>query len=230
MKIVVIVRTRDSELFINRFCQNYQWADLILIADGGSKDKTKELASIYPNVDIEDFTQKIYSPDGKTWRNPHGKHINFLRDWAESLYPEWIIFDDVDCVPNYKVKEDYEKLFETQKDFILLNRIYMLGKDRYFEKLTKPYGEWVGGLWAWRAGLGFRADESDPMVHAFNMKYESVAKTYLPPYCLLHYFYPSDEYMQKKLKFYRDVGEQLNAKDPREGGGRLFLLEDWMRE
>jgi hypothetical protein len=46
-RIFVVVRTRDEERRIAQFCEAYKDADMILVADGGSVDKTKEIASRY---------------------------------------------------------------------------------------------------------------------------------------------------------------------------------------
>src|SRR5690349_6931588 len=103
MKICVAVRVRDEERNIERFCANYAWADSILIADGGSQDKTKELALQYPNVKIRDFHEQVLMKH-KMVRNPHGQHLNFLIDWAFAEDgADWIIMDDADCFPNYMV-------------------------------------------------------------------------------------------------------------------------------
>ena len=239
MKIIVIARTRNEELNIERFCSSYTWADKILVADGGSDDKTKELASKFSNVEIRDFTEKVWK--NKTSRNPHGKHINFLIRWAEDEGADWIIFDDVDCVPNYLIKQDHRQIFEDVEDsgaeFILANRVYIYGTNRYFEKLTCPAvvkgkyeNKWIPSLWAWKANKGFAATEIDPFKHEFNKKpSESPRKELYPPYCLLHYFYPTDVYMKLKLAFYRSIYTP-NILDPINFGGRLLAMEEWMKQ
>lgn len=241
--VIVTVRTRDAEIFIERFCKSYQWVNKILIADGGSEDRTKEIASQFPNVEIRDFTERVYR--GEFWRNPHGKHINFLIDWAESYGADWIIFDDVDCVPNYAIKNEHKYIFESASNdgvqFILANRVYIYGEDTYFLNLTCPKvrvgvyeSKYIPSLWAWKTGLGFRASEKDPFVHDFNHSpIEFPRKELYPPYCLLHYFFPNDEYMDKKIKFYNDIyemGENVVVKNPKQYGGVRKPLEEWMHE
>jgi glycosyltransferase involved in cell wall biosynthesis len=44
LKICVYAISRNEEQFVNRFCDSAKNADLILIADTGSADKTVELA------------------------------------------------------------------------------------------------------------------------------------------------------------------------------------------
>ena len=140
MKIITIARTRDSARFVEDFCDAYYWASKILIADGGSTDDSKYLANQYPNVTVKDFSEKVFR--NNEWRNPHGRHINFLIDWAENEGADWIIFDDVDCYPNHYMRHDFLKIFEDAEDagvdFILANRVYIYGRDKYFKSLTCP--------------------------------------------------------------------------------------------
>jgi len=96
MNITVICRTRDEARNIGMFCKSYAWADQILIADGGSKDNTIQIARRFSNVKVRKFSERISKTDGELWRNPHGRHINFMIDWAESSEADWIIFDDAD--------------------------------------------------------------------------------------------------------------------------------------
>lgn len=242
MKIITIARTRDSADFIDRFCQSYYWVDQVLIADGGSSDDSKKRASQYPNVTVKDFSEKVYR--GDTWRNPHGRHINFLIKWAEEEGADWIIFDDVDCVPNFLIKDEFNMIFndaeEDGNEFIFANRAYIYGEYQYFEKLTKPTvligqyeNEWIPSLWAWKANMGFAAKENDPFKHEFNKIPTQHSRLELyPPYCLLHYFYPNDEYMRKKLEFYNKIYDfgTARVRDPKEYGGQLLPLEGWMKE
>ncbi|GAH78398.1 unnamed protein product, partial [marine sediment metagenome] len=44
MKIMATTRTRNEEKNIARFVMSYQWADKVLIADGGSTDDTVKIA------------------------------------------------------------------------------------------------------------------------------------------------------------------------------------------
>ena len=240
MNIIVIARTRNEELNIQRFCESYYWANKILIADGGSEDKTKEIAGKFPNVEIRDFTEKVWRH--KIWRNPHGKHINFMVDWAEDENADWIIFDDVDCIPNFHIRSECYKIFEEAEEagaeFILANRAYIYRDDRYFKDLTCPRtlagtydNEWIPSLWAWKANLGFRASEDNPFKHEFIKRPTDYPRKELyPPYSLLHYFYPTDEYMQRKINFYDKIYDFGNAhvRDPKEYGGQLLPLEAWM--
>ena len=83
MKIIVTARTLNEEKRIERFVMSYQWTDKILVADGGSTDNTVTRCQGLPNTEVREFLDRVPSDDGAVWRNPHGKHINFLIDWAE---------------------------------------------------------------------------------------------------------------------------------------------------
>ena len=88
MKIVATCRTLNEEKNIERFCMSYTWVDKVLIADGGSTDRTKEIANLFYNVEVRDFSERVER--NGVWRNPHGKHINFLIDWAKEE-GAWIV-------------------------------------------------------------------------------------------------------------------------------------------
>jgi glycosyltransferase involved in cell wall biosynthesis len=79
MKIIATLKSRNEEKNIRNAIESYDWADRILLADGGSKDKTIEIAREYPKVSVRNFTEKYYREDG-SWRNYEGRHLNFLFD------------------------------------------------------------------------------------------------------------------------------------------------------
>lgn len=234
MKIIVIARTRNEQRNIGLFCRLYDWADKVLIADGGSVDRTIEVAKRFQNVEVREFDKRVVKPEGKMWRNPHGEHINFLIRWAESERADWIIFDDVDCFPNIFLQKDGRNLLSSipeQLSMVRANRIYLFGTDKYFRKLTLPNKTWERStsLYAWRAHHGIYADESDPWSHHFDGITDDRCYDILPPYCLLHDYYPDGEERKRKVKFYRDSLEQENARDPLELTQDIDNLEEWMK-
>jgi len=226
MKCIAVVRTRNEELNIQRFLDCYQWCEEIIVADGGSTDKTLDIVRRYDNTRLYHFTEKVWSRDGKVWGNPICKHINFLIDRAIEHKADWIIFDDCDCVPNKLLQDSARSLLaSTSYEIVMACCVYIYGKDKYFEGLSKPAGHWTPRLWAWRPSADVRArDVGDWNIE---MKIPPIpALRLLPPYGLLHYFYPTPEYMQRKLEFYRH--EVPETRDPIEFGGMLLPLEDWM--
>jgi hypothetical protein len=233
MKVVATCRTRDEEYNIAKFCNSYRWADKVLIADGGSEDNTKIIASCYPNVEVRDFEDRIISSSG-LWRNPYGKHINFLIDWAEEEGADWMIFDDCDCRPNSYLKEDYRSIMKNNrnKDFIYVTRLYLWGEDKHFPKLATPSGKWTPSIWAWRLSSGFRFKEDNPWKTELEFRPKAHERLDLetPPYCLLHYAWPNEEILKKKIEFYTTIKEIANMEHPMKFGGKLEPLPDWAHE
>lgn len=234
MKVVVIVRTRNEERNIERFCSDYEWADCILVADGSSTDRTVELTWQFPRVFVRDFPTAIPLKKGLN-RNPHGEHLNFLIDWATRLGADWIIHDDADCFPNYLVKETILSLMKsTNKNYIYITRLYLYKDQGHFPKLAQPIktGVYEPGLWAWRATTGLRFKEGiEPHRHqelAFLPPQNEILKL-PPPYCLLHCPWQDDEMINRKLEFYRKSGEVPNMRHPFESSGKLEPLPSWAR-
>jgi len=149
MRIVTITKSLNEAHNIASFCTGYAWTDLILIADGGSTDETKEIAQCFTNVRVRDFEQRVLLPDG-SFMNPEPAHVNFLIDWAVEEKATWIILDGCDCWPNSKLKQDARRLFEQatkdDRDGIMLYRLYLWDNCQYFPKINEP-GQ---AIWAWR--------------------------------------------------------------------------------
>lgn len=223
MKVVVICRTRNEAKNINRFCQSYQWADAILIADGGSIDKTIQRALAYPKVQVKKFREQVCQ--NGYWRNPHGRHINFMIDWALEKAADWIIFDDCDCVPTQELQQRGRVILEqATEDAVLLYRLYVWGNDQYFPKLNEA----GTSLWAWRSTVPVRALEDNPWSHDILPCWKSSLSLDYPLSCL-HYFCPDEKTIERKLEFYRNSGEQPTALHPLEGCGELATLPEWAK-
>ncbi len=229
MKIVVCVRTRDNEKEIERFCHCYNWADKILIADGGSEDRTKELASQFYNVEIRDFPVRVSY--GNQWRNPFGKHFNFLMGWAKEEDPTWIVFDDSDCVPNVFLRVQARDLFDdgesisSYPDAMFANRVYIKGENQYYSEMNIP----GVSLWAWRGSVNIYADEQEEN-KLYNIPERAYRFSITPPCALLHYFYPDEETIQKKLRLYEATKELGGVpQHPDAHMGHLEPVKGWMR-
>ena len=227
MKIVVATRTRNEERNIVRFCLGYRWADKILIADGGSDDETISIASSFCNVEVRCFNERVER--NGYWRNPHGKHINFLINWAKEENVDWVILDDADCFPTRDLRLNSRTLFDRAEasgaKAIFLHRLYIYLDKLYCPEMNKP-GQ---SLWAWRLDSGIVADERNPWDHVIlNVPKERYLLDH--PNSCLHRYYPDEETIERKLKFYRESGQHPSMLHPLQTQGVMAELLEWMRE
>jgi len=237
--IIVTVRTRDEAHRIGQFCIAYKNADKILVADGGSLDDTVSIAKTFKNVEVRNYYKRVQLKNG-LWRNNDSQHANFLFRWAYAYKPDWVIYDDCDIRPNYLLREDYRSILErTDKDVILAVRVYLWGTCKYFPALSSPLGEvkGQGSLWAWRGNQDLYTVDVPPAytfrigkkhIKDFREDTECLELTY--PYCLLHYSWDDPERVEKKIKYYRESGFIPNMRHPKDFGGKILPLEEWMRE
>ena len=58
MRVIVLARTLNEERNIARFCRCYARADAILVADGGSTDRTVDIARQFENVEVRQFRER----------------------------------------------------------------------------------------------------------------------------------------------------------------------------
>lgn len=239
MKIVACVRTYNEQENILDCCNAYhQFADELLIADGGSTDDTKLIASYFPKVQIRDYTVRVKCANG-IWRNPDGPHIQFLVDWAIEEEADWIIVQDCDQRPNKFLKQDARKIMEeTDEDFIMATQIFLWGKDQYFHDLTFMDGAWQQGLWAWRASVGLKIIDKMPHFEfsldgkrSIDLANPEFKKQYiLPPYCYMHFGWPTPEKTMEHIAYYRSANLIPNMIHPLQFGGKPRPLLDWMIE
>lgn len=239
MKIITIVRTRNEEENIERFCSAYinsGLAHMVLVADGGSDDDTVAIAESLPGVRVGEYSGQVFGGD-YAWRNPHGEHINFMIDWATEEGADWIIFDDCDSVPNNLLRQHGRSyLEESNCGYALAVRIYFWGPDQWFPGLSKDKaGNWMAGLWAWRSTKGFRADEADPWRHRFNRGFplgvsDNDVLEILPSAALIHRPWPTEEKAQEKLNFYKGIGQHPDMQHPKTFGGLREAILEWMQD
>lgn len=220
MKIIATTRTKNEASNIDRFCQAYAWADAVLVADGGSEDDTVRRARQYPNVQVRHFTEKVWR--GNVWRNPHGRHMNFVFDWALDEGADWIIFDDCDCVPTKTLQDNLRDILEDTNDVaVFLYRLYIWGCIEYFPDMNKP-GQ---SFYAWHRDLSIRGGDED-----WRHRIKGIPDTGLlldHPYSCLHYFFPDEETEQRKAAFYRVVYDGRERPHPLKTNGKLELLPEW---
>lgn len=225
MRVTALVRTLNEHLNIERFCRSYTWADKIIVADGGSEDDTLELAARFKNVAAFVFTDQIKGEDGKSWRNPHGKHINALIRAGIEDGADWLIFDDCDCIPNFALREGARQLMEPGPDSIYAYRYYIGPGAVYWPDLNKP-GQ---SLWAWRPAVcNILFDESNPWGTIFSSQCGILRLE--PPLVLLHHCWPTEEEIQRKNTFYKATGEIKGVLHPKKFAGTPSSLPDYAHE
>lgn len=235
--IIATARSLNEEKNIQQYCEAYQFADKILLADGGSTDKTKKIASSYPKVQIRDFTTKIQLKNG-AWRNPDGPHIQFLVDWATAEGGDWIIHQDIDQRPNKFLKIDAKRLLEeTTSNFCLVTQIFIYEGNTYFPDLSFMGGEWQQGLWAWRLSLGIKIIDKMPHYefsfdgeHAFDVNKQRGLLRLLPPYCFMHFGWQNEIQVKQHISYYNDTGLIPGMQHPLLFGGKIKSVESWMVE
>ena len=237
--IVVVVRTRNEARNIERFCHSYHDADSIIVADGGSEDDTVERALEFPNVDVIKYDKRVELANGY-WRNNDSDHANFLFWYAQCMLPkpDWIIYDDCDCVPNENLRLSYREILRNcNDDFVMAVRLYLFGDGgMHFPYMAKPgdgHVNWETSLYAFRGNLDFKTVDVPP---AYTFKFGDMdikdfrTDTYclelFPPLCLLHYSWENIDALDKKLKTYRESGF-IPMSHPLDFAGVLEPLPEW---
>ena len=227
MKVIVTTRTLNEEQNIRTFIESNEWADEVLILDGGSDDDTVSIVNDYDYAFVRSFPERVELKAGY-WRNPQGRHINACSDWAIERGADWMIFDDCDCFPNKTLREKgRDVLLDTTAEVVLVTRLYLWGYTHHFPEMSILTGDWTPGIWAHRPSANLRANEADPLIHHVPLR-DDLPKQYLmPPYCLLHRFCPDEETTDRKLKKYKEGGQHPNLLHPKIAGGRIEPLPEW---
>lgn len=240
MKIVVCVRTRDEEERIARYCESWEKADLILVADGGSVDRTKEIASHFQNVVIRDFTERTELENGY-WRNNDSAHANFLFDWAKEYNPDWIIYEDADVRPNFMMRRWYRWIMEHEDentDILMAVHFYLWGKDQYFPWMSSPnHTTPEACLFAWRGRLDLKTIDNPPAYffrigdkRIEDFRKDTHASEIFPPFAMIHYSWDDPLKVDQKIKVYRESGFIPGMLHPLEFAGPLEPLPEWLHE
>ncbi len=238
--IVAMVRTLNEEQNIGAFLMSYRViADKVLVADGGSEDRTLMIASAYPNVEVRHFEGRTELKKGH-WRNNDSDHINFLIEWAKEYDPEWMILDDCDSRPNYKLRNyGREILNVTKANVVMTCRIYLWGADQYFPHMMhlKPVNKYnyMTSLWAWKPETDLWTRDDD-FPHYTLMIGDKVAgdlhlstsvRDLMPPYGLVHYTWASESATEEKIKTHIASGSIPGHKHPLAFAGPLEPLPGW---
>jgi len=229
MKIVLALNVLNEEKNIARILNSYNdWVDETIVVDGGSTDYTMDIALSFSRVDVKIYPALSEVRDG-IFLNNITRHVEYICKWAEEIDADWIIYDDCDCVPNYLLREMGRYFIETSLfDTVFVSRLYVYGKDKHFPKMVKPFGNYVESLWAWKTSFNLELEESIRHLTIKNLPDENHRTNLVPPYCLLHYFAPDEETIQKKMDMQRKlVGHEVQH--PLQFGGELDDLPEWAR-
>lgn len=236
--IIATARSFNEHRNIEQYCRAYQWADKILIADGGSTDDTKELALKYPKVEVRDYLNTVQLPNGK-FRNPDGPHIQFLVDWATEIGGTWIIHQDVDQRPNKFLKNDVCGILNNSTDdFVVVTQIFTYGGiNYYFKDLSHAGGDWMQGLWAWRLSKNLKIIDKMPHYefsydgeHSIDINQQPRVLRLLPPYCFMHFGWEDEAVTQEHVRYYNETKLIPGMEHPLKWAGKLVPCENWMIE
>lgn len=229
MKIVLALNVLNEEKNIARILSAYNgWVDKTIIVDGGSTDKTIEIANGFDGVHIMHYPAYGTALDGSMLNNIT-EQVKYLIDWADDLNADWIVYDDCDCVPNYLLREQGKYHIENSTfTTIFVPRLYIYGQDKYFPNMTMDInGKYIPSLWAWNASYALEFEDSLRHLTIKNLPNHARTEIY-PPYCLLHYFAPDEETIQRKMEMQRKlVGHDVQH--PLQFGGKLEDLPEWAR-
>jgi glycosyltransferase involved in cell wall biosynthesis len=233
MNIAVAVRCYNEEKNVTRFLRGYDFCDSIVISDGGSTDYSVDIIKYHqkynPKIHLLNFDGRE-TVNGVTW-NPDAPHMNFVLDYAKSLEPTFLIFDDMDCVPTKSLREAardmFQEVYELQDYQINAFRLYMWGDKQYFPYLNRDFDDNYTSLWAWQPSkLDIHADESIRHGTLVGLTEENLFKLKIP-YSLLHKSY-GPETIDAKLERYNALG--LTMYHPLQTNGELRDLPEWAVE
>jgi len=222
--IVVAARCYNEMKNIDSFLEGYSWADKIVISDGGSTDGSREYLQT-KDVQLLTFDSGEVV-NGYFW-NMDAPHINFVLDYAKSLDPDWIVFDDLDCHPNPSLKQSARwRLENSEKPQVNAFRLYMWGEDQYFPKMNGYFDNAYASLWAWKPKeLNIHADPD--VRHGTIVGLTSNPHIIQIPNCLLHYSWHPDT-IEQKVRKYNAIGLPMNF--PLDFAGTPEPLPEWAKQ
>lgn len=208
MNIVVAVRCYNNAEYVHRFLRGYDFADQIVVSDGGSTDGSVELLQGKNKVKLIHF-EETETLGGHTW-NPDAPHMNYVLDAAKSLDPDWLIFDDFDCVPTLDLRTAARDIFmESENVQINAFRLYLWGEKQYFPLMNNYFDPNYTSLWAWRPKeLNIRADMNLRHGTLLGLATENIMRLQTP-FSLLHKSWHPNT-INDKINKYNAVGIEMS--------------------
>lgn len=225
MNIVVAVRCLNEERNIERFMRGYDFADTIVLSDGGSADNSVSMLEQYPKVILHHFDQ-LEEKDGVRF-NPDNPHINFVLDKAKELDPDWLIFDDMDDWPNYLLREQARDILEhCDQPQVNAFRLYCWNETQYFPQMNGHFDNAYKSLWAWKPReIDIHADPM--MTHGTIVGATGYNLGLDLPLCLLHKSW-DEQTIDAKMKRYAAMG--IDFTHPLQFAGTPTELPEWAVE
>ena len=205
MKVVTMCCTLNEEQNIMRFCAVHsRFADKIVICDGGSTDRTVQIAEGFEKVKVVHFDE-ILNIGGFSW-NPKGAQHTLAYATAKEENPDWIIADECDSVPTLSLQDGIRALLraEGQLDVVGVMRLYVVGQKEFFPKLS------LGGFYGWahrasKVDGNYQGD--DDLVHRrLNFPKPDTWRNINPPLALLHFGWPDTKTADFKTARYHAIG------------------------
>lgn len=129
MKIAVYAISKNEESFVERFCESARDADVVLIADTGSTDRTKELA--------EQCGAKVVDICISPWR------FDKARDAALALLPSDVdvcVSLDLDEVLTEGWREEIEAVWKKDTTRLRYKYDWGQGVEYFYEKIHHRHG------------------------------------------------------------------------------------------
>jgi glycosyltransferase involved in cell wall biosynthesis len=225
MKIVAAVRCYNEEKNILRFLRGYDFCDHIVVSDGGSTDDSVSILKGQSKVILHHYDVKE-TVGGQTW-NPDAGHMNFVMDKAKELDSDWIIFDDMDDVPNISLRQSARNILQNSvQPQVNAFRLYLWGDAEYFPKMNDYFNPNYKSLWAWRP-KEVSIQEYPDVKHGTLI---GLIPNYLGlniPYVLLHKSWHPDT-INDKVARYNALG--LPMEHPSTFAGEAMSLPEWAVE
>ena len=226
MKIVVAARCYNEINNVERFLKGYSFADEIVISDGGSDDGSVEALQGRDKVTLLHFDHYIEA-GGFRW-NEDAPHMNYVLDYAKSLSPDFLLFDDFDCNPNEFLRNKAREILENcDQPQINAFRLYLWGDSgKYFPAMNNNFDINYTSLWGWKPKeINIYADPGQK--HGTMVGLSGTPRQLETPLCLLHKSWHPDT-VQFKMDRYNAVG--LAMSHPLQSAGELAPLPEWATE
>lgn len=225
MNIIVVTRCLNGRDYIDRFMKGYDFADRIIISEGGSVDGSAELFQKYPKAEVVPFPIKEVI-NGHEW-NPDALHIQAAIDEGLKYNPDWIILDDLDCAPNFLLRQEARLLLsQCDKPQVNAFRLYLWNDNRYFPSMNNYFDIKFTSLWAWRPDeINITTDKD--VKHGTLVGLTDDHCNINIPFCLLHKSWDRKT-ITAKMKRYNEIG--MEHHHPFQFAGKPVHLPEWACE